>query len=356
MATQTTIEWTHTTWNPVTGCTKVSAGCKNCYAERMAHRLRAMGQERYRNGFKVTLQPQALDEPRRWRKPRLVFVNSMSDLFHRDVPVEFIVKVFETMASCPQHTFQVLTKRSERLRRLAPELPWPSNVWMGVSVENQKAVARIVDLVEVPAAVRFLSVEPLLGPLDELSLDGIGWVIVGGESGPGARPMEPSWVVDIRDGCLEVGVPFFFKQWGGVNKKKTGRQLEGRTWDEMPEVREVGPPADVVAAPEPATSARVDLPVAASWTAEDVRAWADSAEPHCVDAVRLLAHSGIPMTTSTLNFAVSAGSEGAILGGIQRSATCHGLRHPFVQDRRSGRFRFVSEELQILFKGVMCGR
>lgn len=235
MATKSTIEWTNATWNPVTGCTKISPGCKHCYAERMAKRLKLMGQDRYRDGFKLTLQDDLVDLPLRWRKPRLIFVNSMSDLFHKDVPAQFITQVFKTMEAAPHHTFQVLTKRSGRLRQLASKLPWPDNVWMGVSVENQKYTARIEDLVEVPAAVRFLSVEPLLGPITDLPLEGIHWVIVGGESGPGARPMEADWVLDIRDACLEAEVPFFFKQWGGVNKKKTGRSLEGRTWDELPQ-------------------------------------------------------------------------------------------------------------------------
>jgi len=188
MATRSSIEWTEMTWNPVTGCTKISQGCKHCYAERMARRLEAMGAERYRNGFRVTLHPDALDVPRRWRQPRVVFVNSMSDLFHEEVPFAFIERVFATMRDCPQHTFQVLTKRSERLAEFAPTLAWPRNVWMGVSVEDSRVRHRIGDLQTVPAAVRFLSLEPLIGPLDELSLDGIHWVIVGGESGPRARP------------------------------------------------------------------------------------------------------------------------------------------------------------------------
>jgi len=234
VASRSAIEWTETTWNPVTGCTKVSPGCKNCYAERMARRLQLMGQERYRNGFAVTLQPDLIEVPLKWRKPRIVFVNSMSDLFHDDVAEEFIAQVFGTMRLASQHTFQVLTKRSGRLRDLAPSLHWPENLWMGVSVENQKHVPRIADLVETPAAVRFLSVEPLLGPIPELPLDGIHWVIVGGESGPKARCMDPSWARDIRDRCVALDVPFFFKQWGGTNKKKAGRELDGRTWDEMP--------------------------------------------------------------------------------------------------------------------------
>ncbi len=234
MADRSHIEWTQATWNPVTGCSKVSAGCKNCYAERLAARLQAMGNARYRNGFKVTLHPDLIALPKRWREPRLIFVNSMSDLFHEQVPVEFIQRVFATMEACPQHTFQILTKRSTRLRRLAGELEWPGNVWMGVSVEDARVVHRVADVRAVPAAVRFLSCEPLIGPLDDLPLEGIDWVIVGGESGPGARPMKIEWVRSIFRQCRKAGVPFFFKQWGGVRKDLTGRLLGGRTYDEMP--------------------------------------------------------------------------------------------------------------------------
>jgi protein gp37 len=234
MATNSHIEWTEMTWNPVTGCTKVSQGCKNCYAERMAKRLHAMGNERYRNGFRITLHEDLIDAPRTWNRPRLVFVNSMSDLFHTDVPIEFIRRVFQTMADCPQHTFQVLTKRSERLREVASLLPWTENIWMGVSVEDQRVVHRIDDLAHVPAKVRFLSVEPFIGPLNNLPLAGIHWVIVGGESGPGARPMQPEWVESVRHQCESADVRFFFKQWGGVRKDLTGRELNGRTYDEMP--------------------------------------------------------------------------------------------------------------------------
>ncbi len=234
MADRSSIEWTQATWNPVTGCSKVSAGCKNCYAARLAKRLQAMGSERYRNGFRVTLHPDVLDIPRRWKTPRLIFVNSMSDLFHEQVPFEFIEQVFKTMSQCPQHTFQVLTKRSKRLKQLAPSLEWAPNIWMGVSVENERVLSRIEDLRAVPASVRFLSCEPLLGPLNSLPLKGIDWVIVGGESGPKARPMEPAWVYSIRDQCKQAGVPFFFKQWGGTRKSKTGRTLDERTYDEMP--------------------------------------------------------------------------------------------------------------------------
>jgi len=228
------IEWTESTWNPVTGCTKISEGCKNCYAERMAKRLQAMGQPNYKNGFKVTLHEHVLDYPLHWKKPQVIFVNSMSDLFHEDVPESFIFKVFDIMEKAYWHQFQILTKRSKRLRELAPRLSWPKNVWMGVSVENEKAVFRIDDLRNISASIKFLSLEPLIGPIENIDLTKINWVIVGGESGPGARPMKKEWVIKIKTKCLEQRVPFFFKQWGGTNKRKTGRLLEGRTWDEMP--------------------------------------------------------------------------------------------------------------------------
>jgi protein gp37 len=234
MATTSNIEWTEMTWNPVTGCRKVSQGCKHCYAERMAKRLYAMGAERYQNGFRPTLHDDLIDLPKRWKKGRVIFVNSMSDLFQDDVPDDFIYRVFLTMESCPQHTFQILTKRSERLREIGGTLPWPGNVWMGVSVEDARVVRRITDLVAVPAQVRFLSCEPLIGPLENLPLKGIQWVIVGGESGPGARPMRPEWVESIHQQCRSNKVPFFFKQWGGVRKDLAGRELHGRTYDEMP--------------------------------------------------------------------------------------------------------------------------
>ena len=231
------IEWTEATWNPVSGCSKVSSGCLNCYAERMAYRLQRMGNPNYRNGFDVTLHPHLLETPLSWKRSRLVFVNSMSDLFHEEVPVEFIQQVFETMRRAHWHTFQILTKRSKRLVDLAPSLAWPSNVWMGVSVENKDVVERIDHLRKVDSAVRFLSLEPLIGPLPDLNLRGIHWVIVGGESGPGARLMEPSWVSEIKEQCENSNVPFFFKQWGGVFKKRNGRKLEGKTWDELPRRR-----------------------------------------------------------------------------------------------------------------------
>jgi len=211
MSLNSSIEWTEATWNPVTGCSKVSAGCKNCYAERLALRLQRMGNARYRNGFNVTLHPDLIDLPKRWREPRLIFVNSMSDLFHEAVPLEFIRRVFATMRACPQHTFQVLTKRSARLRKLAGQLDWPPNVWMGVSVEDARVLHRVADLRTVPAAVRFLSCEPLIGPLDDLPLECIHWVIVAGESGPGGRPMKIEWVSSILRQCRNAHVPFFLQ-------------------------------------------------------------------------------------------------------------------------------------------------
>lgn len=234
MAARSSIEWTDATWNPVTGCTKVSQGCKFCYAERFAIRLQAMGNPRYDNGFRVTLHHDLVDLPLRWRKPRKIFVASMSDLFHDDVPFEFIHAVFQTIVVTPQHIYQVLTKRIHRAAELVPRLPWPPNLWIGTSVESEEVVGRIEYLRRIPAKVRFLSLEPLLGPLPNLPLEGINWVIVGGESGPGARPLDPDWVRDIRDQCLRRRIPFFFKQWGGRNKKATGRSLDGRTWDEFP--------------------------------------------------------------------------------------------------------------------------
>ena len=234
MADNSHIEWTEATWNPVTGCTKVSAGCKHCYAEKLAKRLHAMGNHRYERGFSVTLHWDLLDRPRSWKKPRVIFVNSMSDLFHPEVPLDFIQSVFTTIADCPQHTFQVLTKRGPRMRELADHLDWPANLWMGVSVEDERVIDRVHDLKAVPARVRFLSCEPLIGPLPDLPLEGIHWVIVGGESGGGARPMDRDWVLDIRDQCSDAGVAFFFKQWGGAQKWRTGRHISGRTYDEMP--------------------------------------------------------------------------------------------------------------------------
>ena len=229
------IEWTESTWNPVTGCNKVSPGCKHCYAETMALRLKAMGTEKYANGFELTLHKDVLRQPLSWRKSQVIFVNSMSDLFHDKVPMSFIQDVFGVMREANWHQFQVLTKRSERLAELASEIDWPANVWMGVSVESSKYMYRIDDLRSTDAAIRFLSLEPLLGPLPGLNLDGIHWAIVGGESGHGARPIAKDWVLEIRDQCLATEVPFFFKQWGGVNKKKAGRLLDGKEYNALPQ-------------------------------------------------------------------------------------------------------------------------
>jgi len=228
------IEWTEATWNPVTGCSKCSSGCKNCYAERMATRLRAMGQPKYRNGFRVTVHPRALPVPIAWRKPRMVFVNSMSDLFHEKVPDDFIMQVFEVMSDACWHTFQILTKRPHRLEELNGSIRWPTNVWMGVTVEEGAYTDRLEPLRASDAAVKFVSFEPLLGSISDPDLDGIDWAIVGGESGPGARAIELQWVLDIRDACVRKSVPFFFKQWGGVRKTKAGRLLEGREWNQLP--------------------------------------------------------------------------------------------------------------------------
>lgn len=246
MADKSSIEWTEATWNPVTGCDRVSAGCDNCYALTLSKRLKAMGAAKYQNdgnpvssgpGFGVTIHPSALDQPRKWRNPRVVFVNSMSDLFHAKVPIGFVRDVFDVMRETPQHTYQILTKRSLRLSRMADKIDWPGNVWMGVSVENSDHLDRVDHLRGVPAVVRFLSCEPLLGSLNGIDLTGIGWVIAGGESGPGYRPMEISWARDIRDACNQASVPFFFKQWGGRTPKAFGRELDGELWDEMPRQR-----------------------------------------------------------------------------------------------------------------------
>lgn len=231
---KTKIEWTDSTWNPVTGCSKISDGCKHCYAERLAKRLRAMGNPNYSNGFELTTHENALDIPLKWKKPQNIFVCSMSDLFHRNVPDEFIVKIFETMNKAYWHRFQILTKRSDRLVALSSELSWSDNIWAGVTVENDDYRRRIDDLRNVPAQVKFISFEPLIGPIDSVDLVNIDWVIVGGESGPGHRPIMEEWILNIKDECIKQAVPFFFKQWGGINKKKTGRLLEGRTWDGYP--------------------------------------------------------------------------------------------------------------------------
>ncbi|MGB3687085.1 MAG: phage Gp37/Gp68 family protein [Ornithinimicrobium sp.] len=243
MSTNSTIEWTEVTWNPVTGCDRVAAGCDNCYALALAKRLQAMGSEKYQNdgdprtsgpGFGVTIHPRALAQPLKWRAPKTVFVNSMSDLFHGKVPVSFIQDVFDVMEQTPQHTYQALTKRAHRMNRIADKLRWPDNLWMGVSVESEDVVDRIDHLRETPAATRFLSCEPLLSPLPRLELGDIDWVIVGGESGKNARPMEAEWAREIRDQCLDAEIAFFFKQWGGIRPKSNGRELDGRTWDQYP--------------------------------------------------------------------------------------------------------------------------
>ncbi|MEY2458164.1 MAG: hypothetical protein QOK06_3344 [Acidimicrobiaceae bacterium] len=249
MSDGSSIEWTQATWNPTTGCDRVSVGCDNCYALTLSKRLKAMGAAKYQTdgdprtsgpGFGVAVHPESLRVPYAWRQPRVVFVNSMSDLFHAKVPLRFVRQVFEVIEDTPQHTYQLLTKRSARLRKLAPTLRWPANLWMGVSVENAETMSRIEDLRTVPAAVRFLSCEPLLGPLPGMDLSGIGWVIAGGESGPGHRSMDPAWVMSVRDQCASASVPFFFKQWGGRTPKAAGRELDGVLWDEMPAATRAG--------------------------------------------------------------------------------------------------------------------
>lgn len=243
VADKSSIEWTEATWNPTTGCDRISPGCDNCYALTLAKRLKAMGNPKYQvdgdprtsgPGFGVTVHEDALDLPRRWHGPRTVFVDSMSDLWHARVPAGFIQRVFDVMADTPQHTYQLLTKRPRRLARMAPDLPWPRNVWIGVSIERQEQAWRVAELRKVPAAVRFISAEPLLGPLN-LNLDGIHWLIAGGESGPNHRPMDERWALELRDQCASSGIAFFFKQWGGARAKTGGRELEGRTWDDMPD-------------------------------------------------------------------------------------------------------------------------
>ena len=236
---QSSIEWTEMTWNPTTGCDKISAGCKYCYAEVMTRRLMAMGIDKYKDGFEVRTHEDSLQTPFSWKKPKVVFVNSMSDLFHPEVPIEFIQKVFFVMNETPQHTYQVLTKRAERLFEIHDQLNWTSNIWMGVSVEDDRVTGRIDFLRETNAQTKFLSCEPLIGPLHNINLNGIDWVIVGGESGRKARPIYESWVWHIKQQCDDQGSAFFFKQWGGVNKKKTGRELGGRTYDEMPMMQAV---------------------------------------------------------------------------------------------------------------------
>jgi protein gp37 len=231
------IEWTEITWNPTTGCTKVSSGCKNCYAETFAKRLKGMGVEKYKNGFELNLHPDLIDYPKRIKDSRIIFVNSMSDLFHKDIPLEFIQRVFKTMNECPQHIFQVLTKRAERLEELSPYLNWTDNIWMGVSVEDNKVIDRIANLKNTPAKIKFLSLEPLLSSIPNLNLKGIDWVIVGGESGTKSRPVQKEWIIDIKDQCEKANVEFFFKQWGGMNKKANGRELNGRVYNGMPKIQ-----------------------------------------------------------------------------------------------------------------------
>ena len=246
MANTSHIEWTDATWNPVTGCSKISPGCKFCYAERLARRLQAMGQSNYRDGFRLTLQPHMLEHPLHWRKPRRVFVNSMSDLFHESVPTEYIHQVFDVMRRASWHQYQILTKRSERLLRVDPTVAWQPQMWMGVSIENEDYLYRVDHLRQTSARVKFLSIEPLLGPLRRLSLRGLDWVIVGGESGPGARRLDPEWVREIRDRCQRARVSFFFKQWGGVFKSRTGRVLDGQTWSQMPITQTTEKPSQFV--------------------------------------------------------------------------------------------------------------
>ena len=239
MSLNSAIEWTDASWNPVTGCTQISAGCDHCYAKTFAERFRGVPNHPYEQGFDLRLWPERLELPLHWKKPRRIFVNSMSDLFHSGVPDEFILKVFETMVKADQHVFQVLTKRPQRLARLAPSLPWPANVWAGVSVESNEVAWRADFLRRVPAAVRFISAEPLIGPVDELNLDGIDWVITGGESGAGHRPCDPEWVRDVRDRCTSTGVHYFHKQWGGKTSKSGGRDLDGQIWSDMPSMDSV---------------------------------------------------------------------------------------------------------------------
>lgn len=231
---KTKIEWTDTTWNPVTGCTPISDGCQNCYALKMSKRLKAMGCKRYSNGFDVTLHPDLLEKPLKWKKPRMVFANSMGDIFHEDVPFEFVEKIFKVMVKADRHIFQVLTKRSSRMLELSKHLPMAKNIWMGVTIESGNYNYRADNLREIKAPTKFLSVEPMIGPVDGLNLDGIDWVITGGESGAKARAIKECWVLAIRDNCLSNNVPFFFKQWGGSNKKKAGRLLDGKIWDQYP--------------------------------------------------------------------------------------------------------------------------
>jgi protein gp37 len=237
MAQSSTIEWTEATWNPVTGCSQVSPGCAHCYAKTFAERWRGIPGHPYEQGFDLRLWPERLEVPLKWRKPKTIFVNSMSDLFHEDIPMEFIQSIFATMRSAHWHTFQILTKRHDRLAEVADQLDWPTNVWMGVTIENRRFVHRADALRQVPAAVRFISAEPLLGPLEDLDLTGIDWLIAGGESGPGHRCVDADWIRRLRDECAEEDVAFFFKQWGGHRPKSNGRELDGRLWSEYPQPR-----------------------------------------------------------------------------------------------------------------------
>jgi len=234
MALSSSIEWTESTWNPITGCSKISPGCMNCYAERLSIRLQAMRNPNYKNGFDITIHEDAINLPLKWKKPQMIFVNSMSDLLHVNVPNELILRIFDVMQRADWHYFQILTKRSERLKEMNHLLPWAPNIWMGVSVEDDDNTYRIDHLRDTDAYLKFISFEPLLGPISRLDLNSIDWAIVGGESGPKARKLDALWVIEIRDYCKENGIPFFFKQWGGFNRKKTGRELDGRIWDEMP--------------------------------------------------------------------------------------------------------------------------
>lgn len=287
------IEWTGYSWNPITGCTKISDGCRNCYAERMAKRLQAMGRERYRNGFELTIHEDALETPLKWKKEQMVFVCSMSDLFHEDVPLEFMEKVFTTMHEASWHKYQVLTKRAERLLELDQYIKWTDNIWAGVTVESAKYVDRIDCLRQIGAKVKFLSLEPLIGYPGEIDLEGIDWVIVGGESGPGSRKIEESWVKDIRDQCLEAETPFFFKQWGGMNKKKAGRVLEGRTWSQFP-----NQPVENLAFQQGSQS----FPLSKS-------------SPNVIDSMKGIGLASHLFTASTAHLRVYNGWDGGIING-----------------------------------------
>ncbi|MBR6983250.1 MAG: phage Gp37/Gp68 family protein [Ruminococcus sp.] len=237
MAGKTSIEWTECSWNPITGCTKISEGCRNCYAARMAHRLKAMGNIRYENEFEVTIHEDLIDKPLHWKKPKRIFVNSMSDLFHKDIPDEVIIRIFQTMNKANWHTFQILTKRSDRLAALSKKINWTPNIWMGVSIENKETIFRAEHLKNTNAAIKFISAEPLLESIDDIDLNGIDWLIVGGESGPCCRPLSEEWVVELKNLARKTNTAFFFKQWGGINKKKNGSKLRGKYYKEYPKVK-----------------------------------------------------------------------------------------------------------------------